>query len=71
MDRREALKTTSWLLGLSVSASAVAAVMQGCTADQTQSVGAGTPWEPLFLEPDDVQLVGELSETILPRTTTP
>ncbi|MDX1478601.1 MAG: gluconate 2-dehydrogenase subunit 3 family protein [Saprospiraceae bacterium] len=72
MDRREAIKRTSWLLGLSVSASAMAAVLQGCTSEQTGSPAAGdAPWESAFLDQQEIDLVAQLAETILPRTATP
>ena len=69
MDRREALKTTSLLLGFSMSATAVAAVMQGCTSEATHM--AEDEWRPLYFEQDDMGLIEELCETIFPKTATP
>ena len=73
MKRRDALKNTALVLGYAVSASTVAAVMQGCTTESTTSeVGAVEgPWTPKFLNKEDYELVSELAETILPETATP
>ena len=57
------------MLGYAVSASTIAAVMNGCTSDAV--VGADDGWVPVFLTKDEVKVVKALSETILPKTETP
>lgn len=69
MERREAIKHTSLLLGFSLSASAVAAVMSGCRSEVPDD--PEQPWEPVFFDNDQADLVAELTETIFPRTATP
>ncbi|HLF64341.1 MAG TPA: gluconate 2-dehydrogenase subunit 3 family protein [Saprospiraceae bacterium] len=72
MDRREALRTTSFVVGYSLSASAIAAALQGCrTEPGTAETANEADWTPAFLDQEQVQLVAELSETLIPETTTP
>lgn len=67
MDRREALKRTALLTGYALSASTVAAVLNGC-----QSEVKGEPeWEPTFLSKEQGATVAEMAECILPKTDTP
>jgi hypothetical protein len=65
MDRREALKTSSLLLGYSISFGTVAAVMNGCKAETVLN------WTPVNLDKDQAILVSEISELIIPKTKTP
>lgn len=67
MDRREALKRVSWLVGGSVSAPLAAAVLNGC---QTEPDTA-TDWNPQFLSAEQDALVAEVAELIIPATDTP
>lgn len=72
MDRREALRTTSFVVGYSLSASAIAVALQGCrteTSKVTETVS--TDWKPAFLNQEQAELVAELSETLIPETSTP
>lgn len=72
MDRREALRTTSFVVGYSLSASAIAVALQGCrteTAPVAETVA--TDWKPEFLNQEQIELVAELAETLIPETTTP
>lgn len=72
MDRREALRTTSFVVGYSLSASAIAVALQGCrTESDTVSESAATSWKPEFLNQEQAELVAELSETLIPETSTP
>ena len=65
MNRRDALKRTALIMGYAVSASTIAAVMQGCEA-------SGDPdWMPTYLTKDQSDLVAEIAEVILPKTDTP
>ncbi len=70
MDRREAIKKTSLLLGYSLSASAIAAALHACGPDGV-AYDADTAWDPKFFTGDEAELVAELAETILPETDTP
>lgn len=65
MDRREAIKRTALTLGFAVSAPAIVGVLNGCkpTPELTYS--------PQFFTEDQARLISELSEIILPRTSTP
>ncbi|HUR31565.1 MAG TPA: gluconate 2-dehydrogenase subunit 3 family protein, partial [Saprospiraceae bacterium] len=65
MDRREALKYTAYSLGLTLSASTIAAILAGCHLDEN------TDWVPDFLSTQEVNFLDELAETILPKTKTP
>jgi hypothetical protein len=65
MKRRDALRTTGLLLGYSMSAGTIAAVMNGCKAPATPD------WIPTTLDTATSDLMAELAETILPATDTP
>jgi hypothetical protein len=67
MSRREALKTTSLLIGFSISASAVAGVLAGCRPEQKGSAN----WRPVFFSKDQLATVSEIAEVLLPATSTP
>ncbi len=72
MDRREALRTTSFVVGYSLTASAIAAALQGCKPETGTAVEAATTqWEPQFFNQEQIELIAELSETIIPETATP
>ena len=65
MKRREALKTSSLILGYAITAGTAAAVMNGCKADPALD------WTPINLDVDQARLVGEIAEMIIPETDTP
>ncbi|MEL6254801.1 MAG: gluconate 2-dehydrogenase subunit 3 family protein [Bacteroidota bacterium] len=65
MNRRDAIRQTALIMGYAVSASAASAVMAGCEVSQEPD------WQPAFLSPEQANLVAEISERIVPRTTTP
>lgn len=64
MNRRDAIKQTSLILGSAVSASVAMGVLNGCQPSYA------IDWEPSFLSKDQAILVGEIAETILPQTET-
>ena len=66
MDRREAIRRTSLLMGGALSASAITAVMSGCQAAPTEP-----GWTPMYLKPEEGQMVAEIAERIIPATDTP
>ncbi len=65
MNRRDAIKRTTILLGGTLSASAIMGVMSGCQAEPTLD------WTPSFFTPDEGRIVEQIVECILPRTDTP
>jgi hypothetical protein len=66
MNRRDALRYTGLALGYATTAGSLAAMMQSCQADV-----ASDGWTPSTLSQDQVDLVAELAETLLPATDTP
>jgi len=65
MQRREALKRITWISGGALSAPIAAGILQGCQADSSSD------WMPSVLTEDQVSLVAEICETIIPATDTP
>lgn len=66
MTRREAIQRTSFILGYSVSAASIAALMSGCQAEPK-----GINWQPVFFSKEEGTTLAELTERILPKTETP
>lgn len=65
MNRREAIQRTAMVLGYTVSAPLVTAVLNGCKAKPELT------FAPKFLNEDLARLTSALAETIIPRTDTP
>ena len=65
MDRREAIKRTMLTLGFALSAPAITGVLQGCKPEPTLT------YTPQFFTEPQARLISELSEIILPKTSTP
>jgi gluconate 2-dehydrogenase gamma chain len=65
VNRREALKRVAWLMGGTVSASAILAIEKGYSA--TTSVGS----KPAILQSPQVAIVSAVAEIMIPRTDTP
>jgi gluconate 2-dehydrogenase gamma chain len=65
MNRREALKRVAWLMGGTVSASAILALRNGYSA--TNPPGS----QSSFLSPSQADVVSAVAEIIIPRTDTP
>jgi hypothetical protein len=71
MNRREALKTTGFVIGYSLSASAIAAALYGCAPEAGTPVGTDAiDWTPEFFDEDQIGLIADIAETILPETET-
>ena len=68
MNRRDAIKRTSLLLGYAVSASTVAAVMSGCKADPEVVAGGLDNWIPESMTKDEGLIIAHVAETVLPKT---
>ena len=65
MDRREAIKTTSLIMGFTLTGAALTGTLNGCKADSS----AG--WKPQSIDASSDAFLMELSEFILPATDTP
>lgn len=65
MERREAIKNTVLFLGYSVSFSALSETFIACNK------AVSVDWEPVFLSKMQANTVAEITETILPKTSTP
>lgn len=65
MNRRDALKHTSLLLGYSLSGSTLASILHSCTAE------AGLDWKPEFFTEEQAKTISAMTECILPETDTP
>lgn len=65
MNRREAIQRTALVLGYAITGPALVGVLNGCKA--TPELG----YKPVFFTEDQANLVGELAEIILPKTSTP
>lgn len=75
MKRREALKNTTLILGYAVSASAVTAVLSGCTNNEPMNTGVASEgvdtWVPAYFSNEEIDLIAEICDTILPETESP
>ncbi|TVQ00625.1 MAG: gluconate 2-dehydrogenase subunit 3 family protein [Balneolaceae bacterium] len=65
IDRREAIKRTTMIMGCALSGTLISAVMSGCSADQS------TDWSPQALNRNQLAVAADLAEVILPATSTP
>ncbi len=66
INRREALRRTSYIVGGVLSASTIAAVMSGCKPKTIV-----LDWTPEIMTPDQALTVAEITERIIPTTNTP
>src|SRR5580693_4633394 len=70
MNRREALKRVAWLMGGTVSTSAILALRNGYSATKPLAhYGPGS--QSSFLSPPQADIVSAVAEIIIPRTDTP
>ncbi|MDJ1505979.1 gluconate 2-dehydrogenase subunit 3 family protein [Xanthocytophaga agilis] len=65
MNRRDAIARVAALMGTTLSAPTLLAVMEGCNSAATKETAA------LSFTPDTLTLIGEIAETIIPKTGTP
>ena len=65
MNRREALQRVAWLMGGTVSAPAVLALLNGCSARRAIT------FKPVYFDQKQAALVEEIVEIMIPRTSTP
>lgn len=66
MNRRDALKYTGLAFGYAATAGTLASMMQSCQAD-VNSDG----WSPRTLSKEQIKLVAEFADTLIPATDTP
>jgi hypothetical protein len=67
MNRREYIKNTALFLGYAVSATALSDTFIACKSERTVNLD----WKPTFLTQNQARTLGEIAETILPKTKTP
>jgi len=65
INRREALRKTALIMGAAVSASTVAAFLEGCKTRPDLT------YKPVFFNEDQALLISEASQIIIPKTDTP
>ena len=65
MNRREAIQRASLVLGYALTGPAIVGVLQGCKASPELT------YKPVFFSQDQALLISELSEIIIPKTSTP
>ncbi|MEM9546481.1 MAG: gluconate 2-dehydrogenase subunit 3 family protein [Bacteroidota bacterium] len=65
MDRRDILKASAIFLGYGLVGGASVAVLNGCKADTKPD------WTPSFFTPEQIDIIAEAAERILPKTDTP
>jgi Gluconate 2-dehydrogenase subunit 3 len=67
MNRREYLKNSALFIGYAVSASALSETFIACKSERKVNLD----WKPTFLTQNQAKTLGEMTETILPKTATP
>lgn len=65
INRREALRRVSYIMGGALSAPVITGILQGCSS------APELDWKPQFLSEEQAATVSELAERILPKTDTP
>jgi len=65
MQRRDILKSSALMLGYAVTGGTALAVLNGCKADTSDG------WQPITLTAEQVQMLAEVAESIIPTTDTP
>lgn len=65
MNRRDAIISSSWLASYALTAASLSTLFSSCQAE------AKLDWSPVFLSKNEAHTLAEVSETILPKTTTP
>ena len=68
MNRRTAIKNTALMFGYAITAGALTETFIAC---KNEARTVNLPWKPEFLTTNQANTLAELTETILPRTTTP
>jgi hypothetical protein len=74
MQRRELLKYTGLVLGVSATAGTLVGLVSSCNTDNTNSASGAKEkddWMPTSLSPEQFALLGLIADTMLPKTKTP
>lgn len=65
MERRDILKASAIFLGYSLVGGASVAILNGCKADKSDD------WVPSFFTEEEIAVLAEAAERIIPKTDTP
>jgi len=65
MERRDILKASAIFLGYSLVGGVSVAVLNGCKADESDN------WVPTFFTKEEIDVLAEAAERIIPKTDTP
>ena len=65
MNRRDALKNSGLLAGLSLSSASIGLLLQSCQSTPR------VDWQPQFFSPEEAAVVSAITDTILPASETP
>jgi len=65
INRREAIKRASYIMGGTLAAPTILSLLQGCTAQP------GLNWKLSFFNEDQARMIMQIAEIILPKTDTP
>lgn len=65
MDRREYIRQTAAILGLSLTGISASEILSSCQK------ASNLDWKPRFFTPAQAEVISEIAETILPKTNTP
>ena len=65
MQRRDAMKRMAWTTGGALSIPALSMWMSGCQVEQTPD------WLPSFFSQEQIDLIAEIADTIIPTTDSP
>lgn len=65
MERRDILKASAIFLGYGIVGGTSVAILNGCTADSSDG------WKPSFFSVDQIDMLAEVAERIIPKTDTP
>ena len=65
MNRREVLQRSAMVLGYAITGPALVGILKGCKAQPELN------YKPDFFTEDQAELISELAEVIIPKTTTP
>lgn len=65
INRREAIRRTTFILGGALTAGTIASIMTGCERQ------VGIDWTPEFFTEDQAKTISAMAETVFPKTETP
>lgn len=65
MNRRDAIISSGWLAGYALTSASLSTLFLSCQAE------VKLDWQPVFLPKKEAHTLAEVTETILPKTSTP